>query len=130
MIFFSEAVLIGLPYGSATAKKSTGEKVTFDNTLRLQRNQHITDLYKKYLEGIDREDLAISRSSQWEILNICSATKKKAIQGLDDFIAHGRDVSETDVSLSVKFSSHFAIVDFFPYNMLLYPGSTKESREP
>jgi hypothetical protein len=87
--------MIGLPYGTISARLSSGEKMEIANTLRRHRNEMITQMYGRYLEdlyGPDHE-YTISRSSMWEILNACSASHKKAIQGLDEFIANGRDVS-------------------------------------
>lgn len=87
--------MIGLPYGTITAKTSAGEKFEIASTLRRHRNEHIVQMYYKYLEdaygnvgGFD-----IGRSSMLRILDACSAHRRKAIVGLDEFIANGRDVS-------------------------------------
>ena len=92
---FSEAVMIGLPYGTISARLSSGEKMEIANTLRRHQNEVITQMYGEYLDGLYGPDngYMISRSSMWQILDACSASRKKAIAGLDEFIANGRDVS-------------------------------------
>uniref|UniRef100_A0A914XRL7 Uncharacterized protein n=1 Tax=Plectus sambesii TaxID=2011161 RepID=A0A914XRL7_9BILA len=88
-----EAVMIGLPYGSISAKTSSGDKFEIDSTLRLHRNEHITQMYERYLDGVygKGHEKGISRSAMWKILDTCSAHRKKAITGLDEFVANGRD---------------------------------------
>lgn len=87
--------MMGLPYGSIAAKTSSGEKIKIANTLRRYRHEHIVKLYQRHLEGLygPNHDKGISRSAMLEILNACSARRRKAIAGLDEYIANGRDVS-------------------------------------
>src|ERR1700733_10799070 len=90
--------MIGLPYGTITAKTSSGEKTEITSTLRLHRDQHIVQLYERYLEGVygpnyKENGKGMSPSAMSKILEACAAHRKKAITGLDEYIANGRDVS-------------------------------------
>uniref|UniRef100_A0A914XLB9 Uncharacterized protein n=1 Tax=Plectus sambesii TaxID=2011161 RepID=A0A914XLB9_9BILA len=93
LTYYSDAVMIGLPYGSISAKISSGKRTEIASTLRLHRNEHITQMYERYLDGVYGvgHEKGISRSTMWKILDVCSAHRKKAITGLDEFIANGRD---------------------------------------
>jgi hypothetical protein len=85
-------VMIGLPYGSRTTKNSLGEKVALPDTLRLHRHALIFDMYSNYLDEIDQKRLRIGRSTAFELLKVCSATRRKSLFCVDSYIADGMDV--------------------------------------
>lgn len=83
--------MIGLPYGTRTINLH-GMKIEIANTLRIQRNNEIIRLYKAYLAEIGRSDLLLSDSSMHRILNVCSAERRKSLQGVDSYLAEGSEV--------------------------------------
>jgi hypothetical protein len=88
---FSPSVMIGLPYGWRTAKIHN-IRIEIPNTLRLQRNNEIISMYKSYLKEISQENMLMSDSSMIRILNVCSAERRKSIQGIDSYIADAAEV--------------------------------------
>lgn len=84
--------MIGLPYGWRTTKIH-GLKIEIPNSLRLMRNNEIIRLYKNRLTELDRLDMLLSDSSMIRILNVCSAERRKSLQGIDSYLAEGSQVS-------------------------------------
>jgi hypothetical protein len=90
--YFSWPVVIGLPFGEKWVKTSSGAKMSIPNVLRAMRGSEIIHMYESHLESQGINDLKISRASYYRILAICTATKRRALTGLDYFIADGENV--------------------------------------
>lgn len=80
-------VVSDLPFGEATMKLSTGECVTVPNVIRDAIPERIVSEYRKFVqEQIEMKDLPenfpqLQRSSLLRILEVCKASKRKALQG-------------------------------------------------
>ncbi|KAE9547131.1 hypothetical protein FO519_009657 [Halicephalobus sp. NKZ332] len=87
----SPSVVTKLPWGVKHGKLSDGGKLEFPNVVRDLQGAQLIRMYKTELEEKNRNDLLLSDSTLWRLLEKASATKAKSLQGVDSFIAFGRD---------------------------------------
>ncbi len=71
----SDLVSIPAPFGTKKMKLSTGEIQEVDLYIRQQSNEHIYQLYKRYMEESQQTNDLLSRSLFLQILNKCPALK-------------------------------------------------------
>lgn len=76
-----------LPFGQKELKMSSGKTITVPNVIRTMIPQRIVKQYSQYCEESDFKPF--SESTMLRVLNECSATVRKSLQGLDNFAAQG-----------------------------------------
>lgn len=87
-MFFSNSILLGLPYGSRKAKLTTGQQIDIPSTIRLHSHNEIVKLYNHYIDEMHIPgDYKLSKATLFRILSTCSAHKNKALHCLDYFIS-------------------------------------------
>jgi len=85
--------MVGLPYGRAYAKISTHEKEEIPNTLRQYKNSEIYRLYQRYLRESNMEmNYELPRSTVFKLLNVLSATYRRSLKCVDNFVVDGAEV--------------------------------------
>ncbi|KAK3109197.1 hypothetical protein FSP39_025224 [Pinctada imbricata] len=83
----SSSVIKDLPFGTKTMKLSTGEVVTVPNLIR---SLAPTSLITQYISHCEFEGVEpLGNSTLYKILNDCSASVRKSIEGLDYYVAEG-----------------------------------------
>ncbi|XP_064637531.1 uncharacterized protein LOC135493845 [Lineus longissimus] len=80
-------------YGTKTIKLSHGEKLEIPNVVRSVISSRIIDLYLGYCEETGFSSL--KRSSLFSIIQVCAASQKKSLAGLDNVVSEGTDAFET-----------------------------------
>lgn len=83
------AIVVDLPCGTATVTSSSGGKEEIPRVLRTQVNERIAQQYLAYMKEMGLE--AVSRSTILRILDYCTATTRKSLQGLDFFAWAGSE---------------------------------------
>ena len=83
----SSQIIQDLPFGEKTMKLSSGTKITVPNVIRTLVPEQVAQQYQSYCQetGFD----PMSHSSLCRILNVCSASIRKSLQGLNYFTADG-----------------------------------------
>ena len=77
-----------MPFGSKTLKLSTGTKIAIPNVVRSTIPAHIIKQYYSYCSDTGMQS-PLSRSSLYQVLNVCAASTRTSLQGLDYFTADG-----------------------------------------
>ncbi|CAH3019314.1 unnamed protein product [Porites evermanni] len=80
-------------YGTKTLKLSNGEKMEIPNVVRTVIASRIVDLYQQYCQ--ETGFLSHGRSTLFSILQICAASQKKSLAGLDNIAAEGSQAFDT-----------------------------------
>jgi hypothetical protein len=70
-----------------TVKLSSGTKITVPNVIRTLVPEQVVQQYQSYCQDIGFDPM--SRSTLCRILNVCGASIRKSLQGLDYFTADG-----------------------------------------
>ena len=83
----SSRIVQDLPFGEKTLKLSTSE-IKIRNVIRNAMPDHIIKQYQSYCVET-RFSSPLSRSSLFRILDVCSASTRTSLQGLDYFTAEG-----------------------------------------
>ncbi|VDI67385.1 Hypothetical predicted protein [Mytilus galloprovincialis] len=83
----SSNIIKDLPYGTKTMKLSSGEVVEVPNLIRSLAPSSLITQYTQYCEAEDIKPLG--SSTLYKILNDCSASVRKCIEGLDYYVAEG-----------------------------------------
>lgn len=81
---------MGLPFGSKTAKFTSGQKVDIPLLVRKQRHADIISMFKQTVEG---QAIVLSDSTMQRILNSCSASRSKAATCVNYFEASAGEVT-------------------------------------
>ena len=81
----SSHVVQDLPFGEKMLKLSTGEVIKTPNVVRMLIPQRITQQYYQLCE--ETGSTPISKSTLLRVLDACSASVGKSLQGLDNFSA-------------------------------------------
>ena len=84
----SSHIIQDLPYGEKVMELHTGAKIRIPQPIRTMIPERIASMYLHYCteEGFE----AMSRSTILKILQECSASLRKSLQGLDNFAAAGK----------------------------------------
>ncbi|XP_064621124.1 uncharacterized protein LOC135484023 [Lineus longissimus] len=80
-------------YGTRTMKLSHGEKLEIQNVVRTTIVSRLIQLYLAYCEEIGFQPL--KRSSLFSIIQVCAASQKKSLAGLDNIAAEGSQAFDT-----------------------------------
>ena len=83
----SPHIIQDVPFGAQIIKLSTGEAITTPNVIRTMIPEKIVQQYQQYCS--ETSFTCLSRSTLHRILNVCSASTRKSLQGLDNFSAQG-----------------------------------------
>ena len=84
----SSRVIQDLPFGEKTLKLSTTQIIKIPNVIRNSVPEQIIKQYQRYCVETGY-GCPLSYSSLWRILNVCSASTRTSLQGLDYFSAEG-----------------------------------------
>lgn len=86
----SAHICTDLPFGEKELKLSTGETLLIPLTIRNMAPQRIIDQYYSYCdEYYDSSFTRLGKSTLFSILNHCTASTRRSLQGLDSFAADG-----------------------------------------
>lgn len=85
----SSHIVQDLPFGEKKLKLSSGAEIKIPNVIRTLIPEQIIRKYQGYCSEIGFEPM--SRSTLWRVLNVCSASTRKSLQGLDYFSAVGAE---------------------------------------
>ena len=83
----SPHIIQDVPFGEKIIKLSTGEAITTPNVIRTMIPERIVQQNQQY--SSETSFTCLSRSTLHRILNVCSASTRKSLQGLDNFSAQG-----------------------------------------
>ncbi|KAL9968537.1 hypothetical protein ACROYT_G020644 [Oculina patagonica] len=88
----SQHIIQDLPFGQKNLTLSSGEVIAVPNVIRTMIPERIAQQYQEYCKesGIT----CLSRSSLLRILDVCSASVRKSLQGLDYITASGAKAFE------------------------------------
>lgn len=84
----SPHVIQDLPFGEKTTKLSTGEVLQIPNVIRTMIPSTLIRQYQEYCKETSFQSL--SESTLRRILDVCPASTRKSLQGLDYFTADGK----------------------------------------
>lgn len=85
--------MVDLPFGISTVKQSDGTKFDIPNVVRIMRNNRIQKEYTKYLAERGEGNLDMSASTKLKILDACTASTRKSIEGLGKYIVKTKRTS-------------------------------------
>lgn len=104
----SSHVVQDLPFGEKMLKLSTGEVIKTPNVVRMLIPERITQQYYQLCE--ETGFAPMSKSTLLRVLDACSASVRKSLQGLDNFSAQGSnafdDLCETVDRIAERAESH------------------------
>ena len=83
----SPHVCIDLPFGEKILKLSAGIELNVPDTIRNMGPTRIVEQYFSYCEELCQGFEPLSRSSLFTILDVCKASTRKSLQGIDHFAA-------------------------------------------
>ena len=83
----SPHVIQDVPFGEKLLKLSTGEIIRTPNVVRTMIPERIVQQYQQYCYETDFTTM--SKRTLQRILDVCSASVRKSLQGLDNFSAQG-----------------------------------------
>uniref|UniRef100_A0A914CS86 Uncharacterized protein n=1 Tax=Acrobeloides nanus TaxID=290746 RepID=A0A914CS86_9BILA len=87
-------IMIGLHYSRVRTRLSTKETIEILNVLRLHRKSEVIRLYYKFLKESNLENMKLSRSTLFRILDACAAKERKSVKCLDSYVALGMEIPE------------------------------------
>ena len=76
-----------LPFGEKTLKRSSNAEIRAPNVIRSSIPEHIVLQYQSYCHEFNIDPM--SRTTLCRVLNVCSASVRKSLHGLDYFSADG-----------------------------------------
>lgn len=85
----STHIVQDLPFGEKTLKLSSGTVMKIPNVIRSEIPEHIIRQYQGYCKDVGY--VPMSRSTLLRVLDVCSASTRKSLQGLDYFSASGAE---------------------------------------
>ena len=83
----SPHVIQDVPFGEKLLKLSTGEIIRTPNVVRTMIRERIVQQYQQYC--YETNFTTMSKRTLQRILDVCSASVRKSLQGLDNFSAQG-----------------------------------------
>lgn len=84
----SSRVIQDMPYGEKSLKMSSGVQLKIPNVIRNSISDQIIKQYQSYCQEIGFNS-SLSKSTMYRILDVCSASLRTSLQGLDYFSAEG-----------------------------------------
>ncbi|CAF3765947.1 unnamed protein product [Adineta steineri] len=90
----SPHVCIDLPFGEKTLKLSSGMELYVPNTIRNMGPTRIIEQYLLYCKEMCINFEPRARSSLFKMLEVCKASTRKSLQGIDYFAAEGSEAFE------------------------------------
>ena len=91
----SDLICIDLPFGEKVLKLNDGTKLLVPDTIRNCDSSRIIDHYYQYCHESFPNFPVLGRSTLFKILDECKASTRKAIQGLNYFIANGTEAFDS-----------------------------------
>ena len=88
----SAHIMQDLPFGEKTLKLSTKEEIAVPNVIRTLIPERIVQQYNAFCR--ESGFVPMARSTLLAILNVCSASTRNSLQGLDYFTAQGAKAFE------------------------------------
>ena len=88
----SAHIVQDLPFGEKTLKLSTKEEIAVPNVIRTLIPERIVQQYNAFCH--ESGFVPMARSTLLAILNVCSASTRNSLQGLDYFTAQGAKAFE------------------------------------
>ena len=85
----SPHVLHDVPFGERLLKLSTGEVIKTPNVIRMMIPERIVQQYQQYCS--ERGFETMSKRTPHRVLDECSVSVRKSLQGLDNFSAQGTE---------------------------------------
>ena len=85
----SPDVLQDVPFGERLLKLSTGEVIKTPNMVRMMIPERIVQQYQQYCS--ERGFKPMSKRTLHRVLDECSASVRRPVEGLDNFSAQGTD---------------------------------------
>ncbi len=93
----SPHIIQDLPFGEKSIKLSSKEVLTVPNVIRTMIPETIVRQYKAFAD--ETGFTSLSRTTLLRILNVCSASVRKSLQGLDYFSAAGAEAFDNLISV-------------------------------
>ena len=103
----SEHVCTDLPFGERCLKQSSGDELFVPNTIRNMTPTHIIQHYYIFCEENSPGFCPLRRSSLYSLLDVCKASTRKPLQGINYFAADAGDAFDSIEKLIDEF--HFDI---------------------
>ena len=88
----SPHIVQDMPFGERMLKLSTGEVIKTPNVVRMLIPERITQQYFQFCA--ETEFTPMSKRTLLRVLDVCSASVRKSLQGLDNFSAQGTKAFE------------------------------------
>lgn len=85
----SPHVSVDLPFGEKTLRLSSGTELRVPDTIRSINSTRIVQQYYEYCHQMCANFTPLGLSSLYKILECCKASTRKALQGLNNFVADG-----------------------------------------
>ncbi|CAF4218003.1 unnamed protein product [Rotaria sp. Silwood2] len=85
----SPHISIDLPFGEKTLRLSSGTELYVPDIIRSINSTRIIQQYYEYCHQMCSDFSPLSSSSLYKILDCCKASTRKALQGLNNFVADG-----------------------------------------
>jgi hypothetical protein len=107
LAFITSAKIIqDLPFGEKTLKLSSGSEIKVPNVIRTSIPEQIIKQYQSYCAETGFSS-PFSHSSLSRILNVCAASTRKSLQGLDYFSAEGAKAFDDLVEVADKLGDNY-----------------------
>ena len=107
LAFITSAKIIqDLPFGDKTLKLSSGSEIKIPNVIRTSIPEQIIKQYQSYCAETGFSS-PFSHSSLSRILNVCAASTRKSLQGLDYFSAEGAKAFDDLVEVADKLGDNY-----------------------
>ncbi|XP_061189168.1 uncharacterized protein LOC133197244 [Saccostrea echinata] len=91
--FFDPSFMQLVSYGTRDLKLDSGESITIPEVVRTANHSKMIELYMSYCKETDFQPLV--KATLFKILNVCSATKRTNLHGLDNIAAEGVEGFDT-----------------------------------
>lgn len=101
----SGQVIQDLPFGEKTLTLSNSSTITVPNVVRTLIPEQVVQQYTTYCQETGFKPM--SRSSLCRVLNVCSASVRKSLQGLDYFSADGAQAFDEMVEVVQKLGDDY-----------------------
>ena len=105
--FFSRSTFLqDVAFGTKTLKLPSGERIPIPSVVRTMTASKIIYLYHE--ECLEHDVEPLKERTCFRLLEVCSASKQKSLQGLDNTSTTGKEALETIASLVENLGQHGA----------------------